>query len=345
MAGLHRGDRPHRGRGDPTAGAGPRRLRERRRGSHRGHRRRSRAVLPASSSVQPMPSPRSARSAGSPSAAPRRSAPAPSTPPPSVCTASTGRPSSPSPSWPPSSSAGAPSRWPVRAGSSSRSARSPTSAIFGGWVLAKTSGISFIDGLGEAESPQLADSLAAGLAVVAVLAAVAPPLLLGLRVPLKRQPAAHRCRRDRGRRRWRCPGMIAAGSHSHAGGHGTTTAAAAHSHGDGAADRAHRRRRAAQGLRPHAAHRSRRRRGRHAPAAGGGREPPGHHPHRAPAVLRPGRRREHGLRVDRRRLPRPRALPQRRQHERRQDPRPRLPRVARLRHLASRRRSWWRPCS
>ncbi len=104
-------------------------------------------------------------------------------------------------------------------------------AIFGGWVLAKVSGISFIDGLGEVESPQLADSLAAGLAVVAVLAAVfyllsigssaltKSPILTGVSAVLIASLAV--------------PGMVAAGSHSHAGGHGHDEGAAAHSHDDG----------------------------------------------------------------------------------------------------------------
>jgi hypothetical protein len=104
-------------------------------------------------------------------------------------------------------------------------------AIFGGWVLAKVSGISFIDGLGDVESPQLADSLAAGLAVVAVLAAVfhllsigsraltKSPLLTGVSAILIASLAV--------------PGMVAAGSHSHAGGHGHDDGAAAHSHDDG----------------------------------------------------------------------------------------------------------------
>jgi hypothetical protein len=111
-------------------------------------------------------------------------------------------------------------------------------AFFAGWVLAKVSGISFVDGLTEAESPQLADSLAAGLAVVAVLAAVAylfsfgtralsaSPLLTGVSAIVIASLAV--------------PAMVSAGSHSHAGGHGDGAAAAAgHSHGDGADATAH----------------------------------------------------------------------------------------------------------
>ena len=101
--------------------------------------------------------------------------------------------------------------------------------FIGGWILAKTNGISFIDGLGAAESPQAADSLAAGLALVAVLAVCAQllsfgsaslehsPLLTGFTAILVAALAL--------------PGMLSAGSHSHAAG-GHEEGAAAHSHGD-----------------------------------------------------------------------------------------------------------------
>ena len=42
-----------------------------------------------------------------------------------------------------------------------------------GWVMAKTSGITFIDGLDVDESPQFADTAAAALAAIVVLAALA----------------------------------------------------------------------------------------------------------------------------------------------------------------------------
>lgn len=89
--------------------------------------------------------------------------------------------------------------------------------IAGGWLLAKTNGISFVDGLEEVESAQFADSLAVGLAVAAVLAAALylvgigghaltrSPLLTGSAAVLVAALAV--------------PGMISAGSHSHAGGH------------------------------------------------------------------------------------------------------------------------------
>ena len=46
-------------------------------------------------------------------------------------------------------------------------------AAFGGWLLAKTSGIGFVTGLDAPEGAQFADTLAAGLALVAVVGAVA----------------------------------------------------------------------------------------------------------------------------------------------------------------------------
>jgi hypothetical protein len=108
--------------------------------------------------------------------------------------------------------------------------------IIGGWILAKTSGISFVDGLGEAEDPQLADALAAGLAVVAVLAVAAhlfsfgakalrgSPLLTGGSAVLIAALAL--------------PGMLSAGSHSHAGGHSGGTGDG-HGHAAAAGDDDH----------------------------------------------------------------------------------------------------------
>jgi hypothetical protein len=104
-----------------------------------------------------------------------------------------------------------------------------------GWVMAKTGGISFIDGLEESEAPQLADSLAAGLAVVAVAAVCAQLLSFGSRA-LGRSPrftggtaiilAA-----------LALPGMVSAGSHSHSGGHGDDDGTvAAHAHDEGEDD-------------------------------------------------------------------------------------------------------------
>lgn len=102
-------------------------------------------------------------------------------------------------------------------------------AIVGGWVLAKLNGLSFVDGLERSEPVQTADGLAAGLAVVAVLAVVAQLVGIGHR-QLARSPmvaggtavlvAA-----------LAVPGMFSAGSHSHAEGHGRDDSAA---HADGA---------------------------------------------------------------------------------------------------------------
>lgn len=107
--------------------------------------------------------------------------------------------------------------------------------IVGGWVVAKTSGISFIDGLEESEPAQFADSLAAGLAIVAVLAAAAYLVRLGsrwlIRSPLLTGAAAVVVAA------LAVPGMVAAGSHSHAGGHGE--GAAGHSHGGDTAGAPH----------------------------------------------------------------------------------------------------------
>jgi hypothetical protein len=101
-------------------------------------------------------------------------------------------------------------------------------AIVGGWVLAKVNGISIVDGLERSEPVQTADGLAAGLAVVAVLAVVAQLIGIGHR-QLARSPmvaggtavlvAA-----------LAVPGMFSAGSHTHAEEHGHGDSAA---HADG----------------------------------------------------------------------------------------------------------------
>jgi hypothetical protein len=101
----------------------------------------------------------------------------------------------------------------------------------GGWVLAKVSGIPFIAGLDEAEPIQTADGLAAGLALTSVLALGAAlwawrSARPGLWAPLS--PMAV------GVAVLTVFGMVAAGSHTHAGdGHGADgTVAAGHHHGD-----------------------------------------------------------------------------------------------------------------
>jgi hypothetical protein len=109
-------------------------------------------------------------------------------------------------------------------------------AVIGGWGMAKLNGISWVDGLEAAEDPQLADGLAAGLAALAVLAAVAHLLSVGStalrRSPLLTGTAAVVVAA------LAVPGMLAAGSHSHAGGHHDEAGAAAHEHG-GAEGAAH----------------------------------------------------------------------------------------------------------
>ncbi|NLD76605.1 MAG: hypothetical protein GX643_08045 [Acidimicrobiales bacterium] len=106
----------------------------------------------------------------------------------------------------------------------------------GGWVLAKTGGIGFIDGLEASEEIQLPDALAAGLALVVVLAVArglvvslsgrtlaSPPraVLHGVGVVVLVASLV---------------GMAEAGTHSHAGGHhGDDVAAGGHDHGDGTA--------------------------------------------------------------------------------------------------------------
>ena len=101
-------------------------------------------------------------------------------------------------------------------------------AALGGWVLAKTEGISFINGLEEAEGVQFADGLAAGLAAAAVLIALLPlvgtPLVARQpRLPLLGTAALATIAIT-------LPGMVATGSHSHAG--GGHDDASAHAHGD-----------------------------------------------------------------------------------------------------------------
>jgi hypothetical protein len=104
-------------------------------------------------------------------------------------------------------------------------------ACIAGWILAKTNGISFIDGLDVPEPPQMADSLAAGLALLAVVAVAAQLLSYATRV-LRRSPlftgaAAIAVAA------LAVPGMLAAGTHTHAhgeAGHTHTGDTAAHAH-------------------------------------------------------------------------------------------------------------------
>jgi hypothetical protein len=108
-------------------------------------------------------------------------------------------------------------------------------AAIGGWIMAKTSGLTFVTGLDVKESVQFADAVAAGLAAVAVVGALAA---LAGRVSLTARPhpavvgvAAVAVLA------LAVPGMVRTGSHSHAGGHGHTETAG-HSHGAGTSDHA-----------------------------------------------------------------------------------------------------------
>jgi hypothetical protein len=103
-------------------------------------------------------------------------------------------------------------------------------AAIGGWLLAKTSGIQFVEGLDTKESAQFADTLAASLAAVAVLGALAAlmtgrssvtrphPALVGLVSVVVVALAV--------------PGMVATGGHSHVDGHAET--AGGHDHDEAA---------------------------------------------------------------------------------------------------------------
>ena len=99
-----------------------------------------------------------------------------------------------------------------------------SAVAIGGWVLAKTSGIGFVTGLEEAEDLQFADTLAAALAAVALLAVVGAMIAATGRFSARRRAhqgsspvlagAAAVAALALG-----LPGMISAGSHGHAGGH------------------------------------------------------------------------------------------------------------------------------
>lgn len=104
-----------------------------------------------------------------------------------------------------------------------------------GWILAKTSGIGFVDGLDTKESAQFADSLAAGLAAVAIVGALLTlagriswvsrphPALVGVAAAATLVLVV--------------PGMVKTGGHSHAGsGHGDEAAGHAHDGGETAGD-------------------------------------------------------------------------------------------------------------
>lgn len=109
-------------------------------------------------------------------------------------------------------------------------------AVAVGWLLTKTTGIGFVTGLDQSESVQLADGVAAALALVAVALAARELLVPAGRpraarqilLPLTALPVAALA----------VASMVSVDSHSHAGGHGHGDEAAA-DHGHGGDDAAH----------------------------------------------------------------------------------------------------------
>ena len=96
-----------------------------------------------------------------------------------------------------------------------------------GWVMAKTSGISFINGLEDTEGPGTADTIAAGLAIAAVVGAL---LSLAPRLSWARKPNAFvvgiAALATLG---LTSPAMVQTGAHNHAaGGHGDDHAMGSH---------------------------------------------------------------------------------------------------------------------
>jgi len=105
-------------------------------------------------------------------------------------------------------------------------------ALVGGWILAKTNGISFVDGLDVSESPQFADTLAATFAGIAVIGAVLGAT--ALRAPKAWFNTAAFTGVAVVTALVTTFGMVSAGSHAH-GGHDEAGAATTggHSHGTG----------------------------------------------------------------------------------------------------------------
>jgi hypothetical protein len=100
-----------------------------------------------------------------------------------------------------------------------------------GWLVAKTSGIPLVDGLEEAEAVQAADALAAGLALLSLVAVALSFVPRSWAVPSLQVSAVVVAALT-------VPGLLAAGQHDHAGaaGHGhdagSTAAAEGHDHRD-----------------------------------------------------------------------------------------------------------------
>src|SRR5690606_9765875 len=105
-------------------------------------------------------------------------------------------------------------------------------AALAGWVLAKTRGIGFVDGLDTREDVQFADALAAGLAALAVAGAV---VALAGRLSWAARPRPGLvAAAGVATVALVVPGMVATTGHAHPGGHGDEPAA--HDHGGGADD-------------------------------------------------------------------------------------------------------------
>jgi hypothetical protein len=107
-------------------------------------------------------------------------------------------------------------------------------AALGGWIMAKTNGISFVNGLEEAEDAEFADALGAGLASVAIVAALVG-LVGGFAWARRPQPAILGVA-VLGVLGLAVPAMVDAGGHSHAGGHGDEAAAGHDDHGEAGHD-------------------------------------------------------------------------------------------------------------
>ena len=97
-------------------------------------------------------------------------------------------------------------------------------AAVSGWVLAKTSGISFVDGLGESEAIQFADAAAAALALTATVIALRH-LMSGLSGVRSQGPGSSMLAGvGAGVLAVAIVAMVTAGGHSHAGTHGSSEA-------------------------------------------------------------------------------------------------------------------------
>jgi hypothetical protein len=101
-------------------------------------------------------------------------------------------------------------------------------AAVAGWAVAKTAGISFVEGLDQAESIQAADAIAAGLALVSGLLAAKAFLAMRPATDLRRPMTIAAV----GVGALSLFAMVQVSGHSHAGGHGDTgEVAAGHDHG------------------------------------------------------------------------------------------------------------------